>query len=939
MITLLNRKVFLLSLLLLSFLKVEAQNINCDCKIENLKELYVIGQFPSLKNNLKCCLSPNKKLSLSNTNRMRELLALTAIAEDSIALATQYLNEIVSSNSNYKPENQNIVFQKLLYSTKKENLRVTVSSVSKRPEDLETAPAVVEIIEAKDIIARGYLDLVDMLSDVAGFEISKTHSLNYANIYQLGYRQESTEKTLLMIDGVEENDLWSNIAYISRQYPISNIKAVEILYGPSATMYGPRAFVGTINIITYSPKEEAGNYFENEKLEQGSSMYFNGNFTGGSFDTYDADFTFGNSVKEQPVNFQVTGRYYRSNEHDMSDLPFFNYSAIDLEQFEYDHLGQNFGNRTQLDNYLTSNNLTETNPFINIVGNSIVVSEFGREQAALYDKQAYVGKVNGNYLRYSNHTENYFLGAKLAIKDLTLGFRTWKRAEGLNHMQDLDIAPSRNGSMWAPINTTTYLKYNHTFNDNLSFSVQTSIKSHSLGRESNRVNFKPFGNPSSGLNIRDLIYFNSENSEDTQIPHGWRNQFYYYQTLQGRTEARLFYNSQKLNITFGADRRTTTSQGDYLFYKDFNTKLNDESEYKEEVDAALAEEFGEPAGNSSKNNIYKLNELGSFLQGNIILQEKLHFNFGARYDRQLIRSTEGFEVFEPRLGLVFTTEQITFKTNYSKGFQNVSLFNKFSTGGNRIPNPNLLPEEIQYWDLSLLGSSDNKKFKWNLTGFVYEVQNAIDLKVNELGFGQNVNEDAYVTIGGMLNLKYQSKLLRLDLNGTFLDPYEGSLSLKEVLTSELSSETVVEEKKAGDIAQLRFNMGVTTFIDGKSFQSSLNLRANYVGEKLVGPNTTQFLNFGLNQTNRIPEYFVLNSNFIFGFKQLPSLKFSLSLNNILNKLYYHPGIRSAAGSFDLRLREEGENYTQWINRSLTGQNVPYASQRGRHFNFKIILDL
>jgi outer membrane receptor for Fe3+-dicitrate len=134
-------------------------------------------------------------------------------------------------------------------------------------------------------------------------------------------------------------------------------------------------------------------------------------------------------------------------------------------------------------------------------------------------------------------------------------------------------------------------------------------------------------------------------------------------------------------------------------------------------------------------------------------------------------------------------------------------------------------------------------------------------------------------------------------------------------------------------------MGVTTFVDGKSFQSSLNLRANYVGEKAVGPNTTQSLNFGLNQTNSIPEYFVLNSNFILGFKQLPSLKFSFSLNNILNKLYYHPGIRSAAGSFDLRLREEGENYTKWINRSLKGQNVPYASQRGRHLNFKIILDL
>ena len=268
----LNKNIFWFSLILMFISKIKAQNNDCDCKINNLSELYVIGQFSTLKNNLKCCInSDNKdnKLSLRNTNRMRELLALTAIAEDSISLASRYLNDIVSSNANYSPENQNIIFEKLLYNTKKESLRVTVSSVSKRPEDLETAPAVVEIIEAKDIIARGYSDLIDLLSDVAGFEISKTYSLNFASIYQLGYRQETTEKTLFMIDGIEENDLYSNIAYISRQYPLSNIKAVEILYGPSSTMYGPRAFVGTINIITYSPKEEAvRNEFTNCKINQ-----------------------------------------------------------------------------------------------------------------------------------------------------------------------------------------------------------------------------------------------------------------------------------------------------------------------------------------------------------------------------------------------------------------------------------------------------------------------------------------------------------------------------------------------------------------------------------------------------------------------------------------------------------------------------------------------
>ena len=35
-----------------------------------------------------------------------------------------------------------------------------------------------------------------------------------------------------MIDGVEENDVWLNWAYLSRQYPISNIKAIELFTGP-----------------------------------------------------------------------------------------------------------------------------------------------------------------------------------------------------------------------------------------------------------------------------------------------------------------------------------------------------------------------------------------------------------------------------------------------------------------------------------------------------------------------------------------------------------------------------------------------------------------------------------------------------------------------------------------------------------------------------------
>ena len=341
----------------------------------------------------------------------------------------------------------------------------------------------------------------------------------------------------------------------------------------------------------------------------------------------------------------------------------------------------------------------------------------------------------------------------------------------------------------------------------------------------------------------------------------------------------------------------------------------------------------------TKNDFYKISEFGTFLQGKLIIENKLHLNFGGRYDRQLVRSSEGYEIFQPRLGIVLTSDKLTIKTNYSKGFQNVSLYNKFSTGGNRIPNPSLKPEEIQYLDASVLGSSENQKFKWNFTSFVYDVKNAIYSRVTDLGFNQNVNETDYVALGAMLNFKYRNKFIRVDLNSTFIDAYEGDLSPLEVLSQEFSSEEEVQEKRVGDLAQFRLNFGLTTFLNNDFFQSSFNIRANYVGKKQVGETTTQFLNFGLNQSNIIPEYLVLNSNFIFGFNKLPSIKFAFSLNNILNKLYYHPGIRSASGKFDLNLRNEGESYNEWITRSLSGKLVPYAIQRGRHFNFKILMDL
>ena len=74
----------------------------------------------------------------------------------------------------------------------------------------------------------------------------------------------------------------------------------------------------------------------------------------------------------------------------------------------------------------------------------------------------------------------------------------------------------------------------------------------------------------------------------------------------------------------------TTSQGDYIYYQDFNTAITKE-EYDEKDNIALAEELGQPSLiYSSTNNNYKVGEFGSFLQGNFLFGESFHLNAGIR---------------------------------------------------------------------------------------------------------------------------------------------------------------------------------------------------------------------------------------------------------------------------------------------------------------------
>lgn len=131
-----------------------------------------------------------------------------------------------------------------------------VVTTSKSSEKLSETPATVIVISKKDIQGRGYRNITDVLNDLPGMDNSPTDGDDYFKNYWRGYRTTITAGYLLLLDGVEFNQLGLNMTDIFATFPISNIDRIEVVYGPSSSIYGANAFTGVLNIITKNDADD-----------------------------------------------------------------------------------------------------------------------------------------------------------------------------------------------------------------------------------------------------------------------------------------------------------------------------------------------------------------------------------------------------------------------------------------------------------------------------------------------------------------------------------------------------------------------------------------------------------------------------------------------------------------------------------------------------------
>ena len=326
----LNKKTYILIFVLIISLNNYAQNdqfSTCATTLDELEEDYKIGRFEDVNRILEKCMETYKKNDLKYKTALR-IQAKNAIAMDSMELATRTVKELLNLKPNYTSSfGDPYLLIELIKSLKIKG--ATVSSVSKFEEALGEAPATVILVTENEINDRGYNDLEALLHDLPGFDITRSVGLTYSHIYQRGYRSDNTNRMLFVIDGIEQNDLWGNIVYLSRQFPITNIKSVEVVYGPASTIYGANAYLGVVSIITKS----ATDFFVGDNKK--NSVAAHAMITYGEYNSMTADVTAVIKSKKSPFSAMFTARYFRSDEQDLSDIEDYDYAQVADNSISY----------------------------------------------------------------------------------------------------------------------------------------------------------------------------------------------------------------------------------------------------------------------------------------------------------------------------------------------------------------------------------------------------------------------------------------------------------------------------------------------------------------------------------------------------------------------------------------------------------------------------
>ena len=178
----------------------------------------------------------------------------------------------------------------------------SVYGASKFEQKVTEAPSFVTLVTAEEIRSHGYRTLAEILQSVTGFFVTYDRNYNYLGVRGFNRPGDFNTRVLLLVDGHRLNDNLYDQAGLGTEslVDVDLIDRVEVIRGPSSSLYGTNAFFGVINVVTKRGRDIRG-------LEVSAE--------GGSWSSYKARGTYGEKFSSG-VEMLVSGSFFHSEGQD-----------------------------------------------------------------------------------------------------------------------------------------------------------------------------------------------------------------------------------------------------------------------------------------------------------------------------------------------------------------------------------------------------------------------------------------------------------------------------------------------------------------------------------------------------------------------------------------------------------------------------------------------
>jgi len=139
-------------------------------------------------------------------------------------------------------------------------LRREVEGPSRYAQSLLDAPAPVAVFGQREAGLLGHQSVAEMLGRLPGVHLGHTRQYIAVGLRGLNRPGDYNARLLVTIDGFRVNDALYDQALPDSEFPLAAewVKRLELVYGPSSSVYGANALLGVVNLVTLDGADAPG---------------------------------------------------------------------------------------------------------------------------------------------------------------------------------------------------------------------------------------------------------------------------------------------------------------------------------------------------------------------------------------------------------------------------------------------------------------------------------------------------------------------------------------------------------------------------------------------------------------------------------------------------------------------------------------------------------